>query len=1002
MIKDDEEMNNLKRALSFTAALAMTAMSIPLVSAEEDNSLSFIDPAIVNEADITTVVNTFPDDNAWDELPEASYTVATLDDIDYKLSGNNMTITKFKSSYANVEIPSSISGYTVTSIGSSAFKGNTRIRNVKLPYTVKSLGTYAFSGCTNLTSADLAEGLETIDENAFYNCSTLRSVKLPQTLTTLGRYAFQNCSVLTSITIPANTKVISYYAFAGCTSLSTVVIENGVETIGEYAFNNCDNMTSITIPKSLKKVCGYAFYNCKNLRSIDIPSNVSEIGNYAFYNCSALENVNIAEGLSYIGSYAFNKCTAIKKIKLPNSLETLSQYAFSGCKSLTGITIPGNLQTIGQYAFYECVSLSALVIEDGVEVIGYKSFSGCTSLKSLTMPESIHTMYEYAFENCTNLANIKFSSNLAVIPTYAFYNCDSLTSVYIPSTITTIGEQAFRYCDNLKYVTISEGVLKINQYAFENCKSLESINIPGSVTYVGSYAFSKCTALKSATLNYGIKEIYAHAFSECTNLVSVILPEDLNTIGNSAFNSCSSLTKITVSNGVSSIGSSAFSNCKSLTTVVIPESVTSIGSGAFSYHSSNLRIYGYPGSYAQTYANNNNIIFINISQLPVESPKITKAEAGNGQVALNWAPVNGAAQYAVYYKYNNTWYNAGTTTATGMYVRNLTNGAKYGFAVKAYVNGKWSNITNDDIVYVTPVAPVVKPKITKALGQDGRVAVNWTSVSGATNYAVYYTVGGKWYNAGTTTGTGKYVTGLTNGTTYGFAVKAYVNGAWTGIASSDIVYATPFASVTKPKITKALGQDSRVALNWTSVSGATNYAVYYTVGGKWYNAGTRTANGMYVRNLTNGTKYGFAVKAYVNGAWTSISSSDIVYATPVSAAAKPVITKAQGQNGRVALNWTAVNGATNYAVYTYLNGKWSVAGYRTATGMYVTGLTNGTTYGFAVKAYVNGAWTNITSADIVYATPTAAKSDLMDTDLDDFSFLEDNGIDFVDVAPTVR
>ena len=129
---------------------------------------------------------------------------------------------------------------------------------------------------------------------------------------------------------------------------------------------------------------------------------------------------------------------------------------------------------------------------------------------------------------------------------------------------------------------------------------------------------------------------------------------------------------------------------------------------------------------------------------------------------------------------------------------------------------------------------------------------------------------------------------------------------------------------------------------------------------------------MYVRNLANGTKYGFAVKAYINGTWSSVSSSDIVYATPVSAAAKPVITKAQGQNGRVALNWTAVNGATNYAVYTYLNGKWSVAGYRTATGMYVRNLTNGTTYGFAVKAYVNGAWTSVSSSDIVYATPYGA------------------------------
>ena len=303
---------------------------------------------------------------------------------------------------------------------------------------------------------------------------------------------------------------------------------------------------------------------------------------------------------------------------------------------------------------------------------------------------------------------------------------------------------------------------------------------------------------------------------------------------------------------------------------------------------------------------------------------------------------------------------------------------------------------------LTSTAPSLTPSITSITAGSGKVDLSWSSVSGAANYAVYYTANGKWYNAGTTTALKMTVSGLTSGTRYGFAVKAYLNGAWTSVSSSDIVYATPTAAVEKPKITKAEGQNGQVALNWTSVSGATNYAVYTYLNGTWSVAGYRTATGMYVRNLTNGTKYGFAVKAYVNGTWSSVSTSDIVYATPVSAAAKPVITKAQGQNGRVALNWTSVSGATNYAVYTYLNGTWSLAGYRTTTGMYVRNLTNGTTYGFAVKAYVNGAWTNITSADIVYATPTAAKSDLMDTDLDDFSFLEDNGIDFVDIAPTVR
>ena len=125
--------------------------------------------------------------------------------------------------------------------------------------------------------------------------------------------------------------------------------------------------------------------------------------------------------------------------------------------------------------------------------------------------------------------------------------------------------------------------------------------------------------------------------------------------------------------------------------------------------------------------------------------------------------------------------------------------------------------------------------------------------------------------------------------------------------------------------------------------------------------------------LTNGTKYGFLVRAYINGAWSSFTTADIVYATPVGAA-KPKITKAIAGDSKVALNWTAVNGAEKYAIYTYVNGKYTCVGSRasTVTGMYVTGLTNGTKYGFLVRAYINGAWSSFTTADIVYATPSAS------------------------------
>lgn len=358
---------------------------------------------------------------------------------------------------------------------------------------------------------------------------------------------------------------------------------------------------------------------------------------------------------------------------------------------------------------------------------------------------------------------------------------------------------------------------------------------------------------------------------------------------------------------------------------------------------------------------------------PTYSPKpvITKVTPGSGQAYLTWTAVSGATNYAVYTKNNNQWVLRGYTTATSMTVTGLTGGLKYGFAVKALVNGVWSSVSSSDIVYATPTA-ANKPKITKATPDNGQVTLSWSGVSGATNYAVYSVINGQWQNHGYTRNGYMTVTGLANGIRYGFAVKAYVNGAWTSVTSSDIVYATPAAS-TKPKITKASPDNGQVTLTWTSVNGATRYAVYSVINGQWTNRGSTTATSMRVKNLANGIKYGFAVKAYVNGAWSTVTSSDIVYATP-AVSTRPKITKAKADNGQVTLTWSGISGASKYAVYSYLNGQWTNRGTTTATSMTVKNLVNGTKYGFAVKAYVNGAWSAVTSSDIVYATPTAPSS----------------------------
>ena len=355
----------------------------------------------------------------------------------------------------------------------------------------------------------------------------------------------------------------------------------------------------------------------------------------------------------------------------------------------------------------------------------------------------------------------------------------------------------------------------------------------------------------------------------------------------------------------------------------------------------------------------------------VAKPSITSAAAGNNCVALKWSAVSGATKYAVYTYINGTYSCAATTTGTSYTVRGLTNGVKYGFLIRAYLNNTWTGYSTADIVYATPKY-VAKPSITSAVAGDSCVTLKWSSVSGASKYAIYAYVNGSFKCVGTTTSTSHTVKKLTNGVKYGFLVRAYVNKAWTSYSSTDIVYATP-KYIAKPKITSATAGNTKVTLKWSAVSGASKYAVYTYVNGTYDLVSTISGTSYTVSNLVNGVKYGFLVRAYVNGAWSSYTSSDIVYATPKDAP-KPKILSTTSGNKCVTLKWSAVSGASKYAIYTYINGTYTCVATTTGTSYTVTGLANGVNYGFLVRSYLSGVWSSFTTSDIVYATPKATSN----------------------------
>lgn len=132
--------------------------------------------------------------------------------------------------------------------------------------------------------------------------------------------------------------------------------------------------------------------------------------------------------------------------------------------------------------------------------------------------------------------------------------------------------------------------------------------IEDGVKRIGLYAFSDCTSLVSASIGGRMTVISEGVFYGCTSLISINIPDSVTMIGWTAFADCDSLVSITLPNSVTTIDTGAFSFCDSLTSVIIPDSVTSIDDTAF-FDCPNLTIYGKTGSYAETYAAKNGILF---------------------------------------------------------------------------------------------------------------------------------------------------------------------------------------------------------------------------------------------------------------------------------------------------------------------------------------------------------------------------------------------------------
>lgn len=256
----------------------------------------------------------------------------TSGDFEYSVDSGNVRITRYIGSGGPVDIPATIDGKPVTSIGELAFQQCSGITSINIPNSVTSIQQGAFSNCSGLSSITIPSSVTSIENTAFWGCSGLTSINIPSSVTSIGVNVFYGCIGLTGITVDSSNT--SYCSESG------VLFNKDKTTLIYYPLGKTG---SYTIPDGVTAIGDYAFYYCSGLTSVTIPSSVTSIGENAFQHCTGLTSITIPNGVISIGNFAFGSCTGLKSITIPSSVTSIGESAFQFCSKLTIIYIPNGI-----------------------------------------------------------------------------------------------------------------------------------------------------------------------------------------------------------------------------------------------------------------------------------------------------------------------------------------------------------------------------------------------------------------------------------------------------------------------------------------------------------------------------------------------------------------------------------------------------------------------------------------------------------------------------------
>ena len=537
----------------------------------------------------------------------------------------------------SLEIPATLGGYPVTSIGGGVFCSldGSPVDSpfeVVLPEGLRALDADTFADCYYAAKVTLPATLEIIPEDCFDRISA--EIDFPNGN---PRYSCEN-----GFLIDNTTQTLLYTApsshgnplpavrrLGDCSLANWLwdddddpVLPDTLESVGSYIFYDC-GVTRVTFPDGITELSPYTFY-CTDLQEVHLPASLREIPDYCFWNCQLIA-LTIPDGVTRIGAHAVDWFTGeiIGAVTLPASVEFVGYRAFPDECDVTALNPQVHFETATEYAEripeydwyggeaadvlysdglfdYELSSRGAVLLGcsrflnqpevpdvleipaelGGYPVVGLGAYALCTydfaggRDFSIIVPEGVRFMTSDAFLCCHAATRISFPSTLDDLPESSFYHVSA--EIDFPN-----GNPRYS-CENGFLID------RDTQTLLYAAPSSQGQPIP-AVRRLGDSALDnwkpagneiRLPDTLESIVPYALDGQYTGDFSP---LAALILPDGVRELSDCSIYGCWEIQLLRFPATLTEIPAYCVANC-GLGAVEIPEGVTRIGEFAFYYY----------------------------------------------------------------------------------------------------------------------------------------------------------------------------------------------------------------------------------------------------------------------------------------------------------------------------------------------------------------------------------------------------------------------------------